>query len=277
MADNTPPQAPHRWVDDLQRLLPIRSQFVLAGNIRDSFLTPLQGTQNYTLAPLLRCLWGALAAQGYEFLLVFDPIEGLRPYPNEPAVVAQATKLLDLKLQGGVQPCSLESLTDTMKAVASQREARCALVIDFASRIMRQADHLDGTEHRFFLAAQRLSLLANPVMPRNATATAGTSPAKALFNPVLWLVNRAQDLPSWLTLDSARIANLVIGLPDYATRLHAASLLLDLFPGHAVCDASARDKHARGFADQTDGLTLSAMSDIAQLADRQESRPWDRG
>ena len=30
-----------RWIRDLKRLLPIRSQFVVAGNIRDSFLVPL--------------------------------------------------------------------------------------------------------------------------------------------------------------------------------------------------------------------------------------------
>ncbi len=262
MALTNLPQPPHRWLGDLQHWLPIRSQFVLSGNIRDSFLTNMPGAPTVTLAPLLRCLWNAMAPLGYEFLLVFDPIEGLRPYPNEPAVLTRATQLLDLKLQGGVQPCSLESLTDFMKAVVQQRGVRCALVVDFASRITRQADHLDGTEHRFFLAAQRLSLLANPIL-------ASSAPARALFNPVLWLVNRAQDLPSWLTLDSARIASLVVELPDYSTRLQAASLLLDLFPGYAQCDASARDQHAHAFADQTDGFTLAALSDTALIADHQ--------
>ena len=39
-----------RWIRDLARLLPIRSQIVLAGNIRDSFPTPhAAGT---TLAPV---------------------------------------------------------------------------------------------------------------------------------------------------------------------------------------------------------------------------------
>ena len=85
-----------RWIRDLTRLLPIRSQVVLSGNIRDSFPTPLAG--GTTLAPLLRCLWTHLAALDYKFLLVYDPVEGLRPYPNEPAVVELATRLFDLKL-----------------------------------------------------------------------------------------------------------------------------------------------------------------------------------
>ena len=70
--DTTP-----RWATDLTRLLPIRSQFVLAGNIRDSFLTPVGDAT--TLAPLLRCLWAHLASLDYRFLLVYDPVDGLRP------------------------------------------------------------------------------------------------------------------------------------------------------------------------------------------------------
>ena len=76
-----------RWLRDLERLLPIRPQFVVSGNIRDHFLTPLDGVQPdsaLTPAPLVRCLWTTLQRQDYRFLLIFDPVEGLRPYPNEP-------------------------------------------------------------------------------------------------------------------------------------------------------------------------------------------------
>ncbi len=254
-----------RWIRDLARLTPIRSQFVVAGNIRDSFLTPL-GDES-TLAPLLRCLWVHLCALDYRFLLVFDAVEGLRPYPNEPAVVETATRLFDLKLADGVMPMSLENLIAVMKKVAAQREARCALVVDFASRISRQPDHLDANEHRFFVAAERLSLAANPVVPKGADVASPSG--KARFNPVLWLVNRAQDLPSWLTLDSTRVSVLTIGLPDFETRLEAARHLGGLFGGYDIGADSEQRKFAQTFAKLTDGLPLVALADIAQLADRQ--------
>ena len=258
--DTTP-----RWIRDLTRLLPIRSQFVVAGNIRDSFLTPYQdGT---TLAPLLRCLWAHLAPLDYRFLLVYDPVEGLRPYPNEPAAVELATKLFDLKLADGVMPTSLENLVGIMRKVAGQREARCALVVDFASRLSRQPDHLDANEHRFFVAAERISLTAHPVVPKGADIA--TPNGKARFNPVLWLVNRGQDLPSWLTLDSPRVAVLSLALPDYETRLAAAQHLGNLFAGYDEGAEDARTKFARDFAQMTDGLPLVALADVAQLADRQ--------
>src|SRR3954463_5565725 len=70
-----------RWLVDLERLLPIRSQFVIAGSIRDSFLVPL--ASGPVLAPLLRALWESLRAKGFSCLLVFDPADGLRAYPDE--------------------------------------------------------------------------------------------------------------------------------------------------------------------------------------------------
>ncbi len=257
--DDTP-----RWIADLTRLTPIRSQFVLSGNIRDTFLTPFEGS--VTLAPLLRCLWEHLARLDYRFLLVYDPVEGVRPYPNEPQVVELATKLFDLKLADGAMPMSLENLVGTMRKVAGMREARCALVIDFASRLARAPNQLDAAEHRFFVAAERISLTAHPVVPKGADITQPNG--KARFNPVLWLVNRAQDLPSWLVLDSTRVATLALSLPDYEARMAGARVLGNLFTGYAGADDAGREKFARDFAQRTDGLPLVAMSDIAQLADR---------
>mgnify|MGYP001139039433 FL=1 len=249
-----------RWLKDLTRLLPIRSQFIISGNIRDSVLAAIGNTP--LPVPFLRGVWEALKAQDFRYLLIYDPADGVRVYPNEPAVVELATKIHELKLQDGLMPMGLESLTQLMRKLTSSREAHSALVLDFASRLARAPDHLDAGEHRFFLAAEKLSLSASPVIP-----TGTTSPP--LFNPVLWLVNRPQDLPSWFALDSERIASLIVGKPDYETRAAAATQLIALFPGHAEADAAQRTEAVRRYVDGTDGLTLTALADIAQLAVRQ--------
>ena len=248
-----------RWLVDLERLLPIRAQFVVSGSIHDSFLAPL--TSGPALVPLIRALWESLKVKGYRFLLVYDPADGLRVYPDEPALREQAEKLFDLKLKAGSQVVSLESLANIMKNLVTQREARCALVLDFASRITRQTDHLAEGEHRFFVAAEKLALSAAPMVP---TASSG----KPLYNPVLWLVNRPQDLPSWFTLDSERIASLIIGKPDYEMRQATALQLAPLFAGYAEAAAPAREKFIKRYADETEGMTLNALSDITELAER---------
>src|SRR4029079_2446123 len=100
----------------------------------------------------------------------------------------------------------------------------------------------DAAEHRFFVAAERISLSAHPIVPKGADIA--TANGKAHFNPILWLVNRGQDLPSWLALDSTRVAVLTLGLPDYETRLTAAKHLGNIFPGYEQGAADAREKFA---------------------------------
>jgi len=259
-ADFTP-----RWLRDIDRLLPIRSQYIVSGNIRDSLLAPVGGNPVPIPVPLLRGLWEHLRRNDYRYLLIYDPADGVRVYPNEPAVVELATKIHELKLQDAnnpSMPMGLESLTQLMKKLVASRETRCALVLDFASRLARAPDHLDAGEHRFFLAAEKLSLAASPVIPTGSTA-------QPLFNPILWLVNRPQDLPSWFALDSERIASLIVGKPDYEMREAAAQQLIRLFPGYQDAAAAQQAEAVRRYADGTDGLTLTALADIAQLAVRQ--------
>ena len=250
-----------RWLQDVQRLLPIRSQFVLSGNIRDSFISPV-GTGN-ALVPLTRCLWESVRQQGFQFLLIFDPADGLRVYPDEPAARDLATRLFDLKLCDGLQMISLESLSKLMRKLSQEREARCALVVDFASRLARQHEQLTEAEHRFFVAAEKISLQASPLVPQNTVG-------KPVYNPVIWLLNRAQDLPSWFTLDSERVASVVIARPDFETRRAAAGLLAPLFNGFASATPAAREQFLRSFTEGTEGMSLTALSDITELADRQQ-------
>lgn len=250
-----------RWLADVARTLPIRSQFVISGNIRDTFLADVSGRQ--ALVPMLRALWETLRTSGFSCMLVYDPADGIRVYPDEPEARQLAERLFDLKLSSGAQMLSLESLTNLMRTLTSERQARCALVMDFASRLTRQPSQLNEAEHRFFVVAEKLSLQASPVVP----VEGGGVP---LFNPVIWLLNRAQDLPSWLTLDSERVATLVIPRPDYEMRMAAAQQLAPLFTGFAQAEPPARERFLKSFADGTEGMTLSALADITQLAGRDQ-------
>ncbi len=262
--DTAPNATLPKWLADLDRLLAIRSQFVLSGNIRDTFLIDLGGAP--TLAPVMRALWLRMKQRGYAFFAVWDRVDGISVYPKEQAAQREASNLLGLKLKDdGTMAASLDALYEVMKRAVALREARTAVVIDFASRIATNTQHPAADEHRFFVGCEKLSLQAAPVIPKPA---AGNSPPSGapLFNPVVWLVNREQDLPSWFLLDSERVSPHVIPRPDYQTRLAAAELLAPLMAGHESADPKARTEFTRIFADNTDGMTLSALGDIVQLA-----------
>jgi hypothetical protein len=269
MADAMPSNLP-KWLADLDRLLAIRAHFVLSGNIRDTFLVDLGGAP--TLAPVMRALWLRLKRRGYAFFAVWDRVDGISVYPKEAAVQREASSLLGLKLkEDGTMAASLDALYEVMKRAATLKEARVAVVIDFASRIAANPQHPSADEQRFFVGCEKLCINAAPVIPRPASG--GTPPSGTgldastpLFNPVIWLVNREQDLPSWFLLDSERLSTHVIPRPDYQTRLAAAEVLGPLLPGHEEAGEEERAQYLRTFADGTDGMTLSSMGDIVQLA-----------
>lgn len=249
-----------RWLCDLERLLPIRSQFMLSGNVRD--LAILEAAGKPVLVPLVRALWERLGARGYRFALVHDMVDGVRVYPDQESLRAEAAQWLQLPRGDGAAPMGLEALAQLAARVAALRDARCALVLDYASRIARAPASLDAAEHRFFVAMEKLAASAAPVVPKDSAA-ADRSPR---FNPIIWLANRNQDLPSWLTLDSERIETIVVPEPDYEARRAAGALLGPLFADFDAATPEARARFAVDLADATDRMTLTALADIAQLA-----------
>jgi energy-coupling factor transporter ATP-binding protein EcfA2 len=194
-------------------------------------------------------------------------------YPDEPLQREWAERLFDLKWPKGEpsdagQPISLESLSKLLKNLVSQRTAHGALLLDFASRLTRQPNHLSEAEHRFFVTAEKLAVHAAPVVAALPQQIAKpTMPQRPRFNPVLWLVNRPQDLPSWFALDNERIASLVIGKPDYETRETAAAQLAPLFSGYDHASVAERAQFLKNFIEGTEGMSLTALSDITELAD----------
>lgn len=253
-----------RWIQDIDRLLPIRSQFVLAGNVRDVFLTPAAG--GAYLAPLVSCLWARLEQEGYQFIIVYDRTDGLRVMPQSAAAQEKASQLLGIKLQDGAMPANLDTLESVARKAATLRDVRTAVVIDYASRLTTTPQTPEAAEYKFFSAMEKLSQVANPAIPKGEQATL----AKPLFNAVFWLLNRGQDMPSWFSLDSERIASVAVVRPEYEARLNAASVLSAQFKGADGASPEAMGEFRATFAGGTDGMSLQAMVDISQLARTQE-------
>ena len=294
---NTPAAPALPWLGNIVRLLPIRSQFVLSGDIRDHFLMPSE--HGPVLVPLLRALWETLRPLGFRVLVVWDPVDGVRAYPATEEARELAAELLDV--QKSAAPMGLEALAALAGKVTRLRAARVALVIDFASRITRSTSAPDAGEHRLFVACEKLALEATPISAVSIASTASTTgkagtaepaaagtpasdaktsampavptvaaPAPAwqrlLFNPIVWVTHREQDLPSWFALDSERIEPVVIPRPDLEARAHAALSLGPLFHDFDASSIGDRTQYAKVFADATDGFSLVGLADVAQLA-----------
>ena len=62
-----------RWLRDLLRFLPLKSQFVLSGNIRDHQLAEV-APGSVAAQPLLPVLAAELRGAGYAGVIAYDPV-----------------------------------------------------------------------------------------------------------------------------------------------------------------------------------------------------------
>src|SRR6185312_8549255 len=104
--------------------------------------------------PVLDIIWDVLARRGYQFLLVYDPVDCLRLYaPEHAEATSQVEGLrLDAKGSGAV---SLERLGQILRSLGRSRNAAGGIVIDYASRLIARPRDLSADEQSFFVACEK--------------------------------------------------------------------------------------------------------------------------
>src|SRR5690606_6594589 len=157
------------FIRELDATLSVHSQYVLSGNLYDSFLTPApDGGGHAQLLPLRALLWETLRSSGAAFMAVYDPVDGIQiiPGPGDPGGLGDEAAQAAERLLGKIKPDdkpSLEALTRLLAAVARPKEnIRAAFVIDSASRIARTPTDLEPAERDFFRFCAKLSRTARP-------------------------------------------------------------------------------------------------------------------
>ncbi|MCD1125682.1 AAA family ATPase [Jinshanibacter sp. LJY008] len=248
-----------RWMRDLLRFLPLKSQFVLSGNVRDlqaSEITP----EVVTPLPFNHALHNALREAGYRHIIVFNPLNGFSPMvpPGEDPVPTQKLlSQLGLNVVEGRVSGGIDLLSSTLERLIELPGEPVALIVDFASCLINHRDNLSPVEHNLFTRALVLS--------HQARARPCGEQRQAFFNTVLWVVEKEGDLPDWFLINNPRIRHIPVAKPDRIARRALAPALLRSLPGQPE-DIAMQEKIAQDFVDETEGLLLLDMNAIAQLA-----------
>jgi ATP-dependent Clp protease ATP-binding subunit ClpB len=260
-----PPGAPH-WVTDIDATLPVCSQYIVHGGIRDLHIWPVPAPDDQPrtiLLPTLIVLWETLQLSGFQFLLHHSPtgglqvVQGLDPVATTAAREAAGEVLVDCPAQLGAQ-VSYDAMVDVMQRVARHPTIRGGLVIDYASQVSPSPAVPDEGLHRLMLAS-----LAE-VHGGTGRRLPGTRSA-VVHHARFWMVDRPGDLPSWMVGGSDGIRQSPIPLPDLGARAIAAASLARSLP-HRPDDAQAASEVVNRFAESTEGMTLRSMSEAVQLA-----------
>jgi ATP-dependent Clp protease ATP-binding subunit ClpA len=259
MPRNAPFEKP-RWLRDLLRFLPLKSQFVLSGNIRDLQICEIQPGVIAAQA-LNQTLCNTLLENGYAHIVGWDPITGFRILEQPGADSAPGLALLaelGLTVVDGTAPAGIDLLGATLQRLVNRLGDPIAVVVDFASRLVIRNDALSAAEHQLFTQALVLS--------HQARSRPAGDQRKPFFNSVLWIVEKEGDLPDWLLVDNPRLRHIPISKPDQAVRRSLAPALLNGLAGSQGASEETLQKAIDALVETTEGLLLLDLSSIAQLA-----------
>ncbi len=250
---------PARWVRDLCRFLPLKSQFVLSGNIRD-LQAHDAGVGAMAAVPLQNVLATELAVAGYANVLLYQPVVGFRvmELPSASSNNDALLTSLGLPAGGGPIPAGLELLGTTFERLVALDGEPTALIVDFASRLVVRNEALSPAEHQLFSRALVLSHAARP-------RPTGKNRAP-FFNTIMWIVDKEGDLPDWFLIGNPRVRHIPIPSPDHLARRAVGRLLLRAWPGVREASPASLDEAEQAFVDGTEGMLLVDMNSIAQLA-----------
>lgn len=271
-------EATARWTREIFRFLPIKSQFVLSGNIRDRYPFPMDGMdvapdspRPYLPLSLVPYLAEALKLRGFEHFLAYDPVNGFRAIPTRDGDLETTRKFLSditkLSLDAeGRAPATPEKALEVTDLITRHREHFIAVFMDFASRYIRKVDSLNNCEHDFFTKALIRSYEAEPHVTGAVTL--------AQFNPIFWLCDKENDLPDWLILNNPRIRAIGIPKPDHGIRRTLIHQVTPSLPDYTFHPPERVEELHDLFVEQTEGMTLNDVIAITQLC-RRENLPFE--
>ena len=250
-----------RWLQDLKRFLPLKSQFILSGNTKDLQLIKNE-FNGFGWHRLENAIDVELKSLGYSEVVYYNPLDGFEIpfFTGSPQEKKDLLNQLNIPASTKATFNNLEIFNSVLETIVNFKEKPVALIVDFASQLLMDPENLVKAEHDTFSLANILSQTAE-------TRPYGTPPVP-FYNTVIWIVDKEGDLPDWMIVNNPKIRHIPIGKPDHIVRKLLVETLIKGF-GNQQHDI---DKIVTDFVNETEGLLLLDLVAIIELA-RSESIP----
>ena len=258
-----------KWSRELVRFLSSKSQFILWGNIHDIY--PIQMQDNITTLRLDAFLNATLRAHRYSLVVKYEPLIGFSLMSKNYAETFKRITGLDCK-DGVPLKATLLKAAEIIDSLVKYKEANCAVILNSASRIQELCSGNGNDVNEFYFYMFRLLQEASPKM-----ITVDGKGTTTFYSPVLWVLDKENDLPAWYGLNNARLRSLPIPKPDHDIRSYIINTVIQKLDGYNESDDEQKRENTQLFISQTAGLFASEVISIVQLARRERLKFSDIG
>lgn len=262
-----------KWQKEILKFISVKSQFVLSGNVYDFYpfvertRTDDGQIREVHLALDLENNVASLLEQeeGFDFTLTYAPGFGFKFVRGNLELAKKVSGIPNLAPQTFSSERSASKPQDTIthdfemiSRILNTREAHCALLFNFASRIFSM--ELNDLNH-FLYRLFKLSLETLPVLLKQREEK------YPKYNPLFIVLENSNDLPHWYTMSNPKVKTIYIPKPDNEVRRYIIeSRLRNDLLGY---DETTRKEILNTFVDQTSGLHGTEILSIIQIAKKE--------
>ncbi len=251
-----------RWLRELHSYLAVKSQFVLYGNVRDRVAIPVDANA-YDLRTVTEAIVDTLALRGYQHFCTVDPVHGVTALTPTNVADEEAHLRATILWAEGLGRGLVHEFIREERSGRTRAMAPFPAAVEFAERVAHDRSARAAVVFDYLMGSQNFGAFAR------ALIASYEAQADRWFNPILWLADRENDLPPWLSLGNPRVRVLSVARPDKLVRRTIASSLLRGIPGYDAMSSDQQNRVVDEFTLQTDGMTLNDLSLIANFcADR---------
>ncbi len=242
-----------KWAKEIIKFVPVKSQFTLYGNIYDVY--PLYMNGRHIPLPIKNFLGKLLTKyENYRLIVIYEPLFGFSIVEGMEEFFSSITGVSTSE----TKKISLNRAYEIIEKLVENTAVYTSVIINFASRLN---DIAERDLQEFLYKMFRLSINTNPKL---------IDDSEPKYNPVIYLLDKENDLPAWYTLENPRIKNIAIPKPDSDIREKVARSLLYRIDGFIDLSEEKQREIVNSFVDQTNGMYATEIVSIVRIANREK-------
>ncbi len=241
-----------KWIKELMRAITTNAQFMLWGNVYDSF--PLQNEAGFKVLKLNEYLAEEFKGETYDLVLYFEPLYGLSMLHGDAENFKKATG--EDYTEDKPLEMTLVAFADIFEKIIANRDISIATIFNYSSRTHEAC--CSKVQNEFYYKIFRLLQYATPKKAESAEY--------ARYNPFVFIYDKENDIPAWYITDNPKLKSIPIPKPDIYIRETIIKKLSKRIDGYRVMGEENRENNENLFVEQTNGLYVSEILAIISLA-----------